>query len=466
MKRINGQRALQLLINGLWIYLAYVLIMGVLIFAIPSSNHGNNDLIDSDRFYDDSVGPDEVVLLHDSQLSKLARMDLIERAQDKISAAYFSIHQDDSAGLIFGSLLNAADRGVKVRLLIDGRPRNLIAGLNVHYQALTTHESIKIRYYEPVNPLMPWTFNNRLHDKYLIVDDAYAIIGGRNIGEQYFSSGTHDSISDKDVLIINGATDHNASDPSVIHEMNDYFDIQWEHPSAKCFGSVIKRLALLRVAGNRDQIARLVELDHQKRPEDVTENIDWSLLSVPTNKISFIHNPLQRTKKVPMVLKEIAALMERAEDSIIILCPYVVPTNEMMRYFKWSDFYASIILLTNSPSSSPNLFASAGYLNKKTKIKDATEMLYESNGNNGVHGKVFVIDERISIVGSFNLDARSAFLSTESMVVIDSPEFAGALKKEIFEIIAGNPPSTSLSWMEKIDLGIHRLLAYLFDFML
>ncbi|MGF7186659.1 putative cardiolipin synthase [Desulfitispora alkaliphila] len=466
MKKIDRCKALHFIGKGLLVYIAYAFITGVLFFAIPVPNDtGYSEIVNPDRFYAEEQGPDHVVLLEDSYLAGLARINIIENAQETIDVAYYTIWRDTTAKVFFGALIEAADRGVKVRVLLDGIFHNLTGDLQDMRYAMLVHENIELKFYEPLNLLMPWTFNNRLHDKYIVVDEDIAMIGGRNIGDRYFFAEPENMVSDRDVLILN-EKQNGGEQESVVFDMNDYFEAQWEHKYSKYPRRQVNERAMDKAEAARVESDRFMELARAKNPQYFDSNIDWLSMAVPTRKISFIHNPMDRMSKEPWVLMEIAALMEKANESIFIQSPYVVPTRAMLRYLPLENLEASSIILTNSPASNPNVFATAGYLNNKGNVKKFADMLFEYSGNGSLHAKTYVIDERISVVGSYNVDARSTFLSTESMVVIDSPEFASVLKEEVLDLIEKSSTPKELSFGKKVLLGVTRVLVYFFGFML
>ncbi|MCC5911043.1 MAG: phospholipase D family protein [Clostridiaceae bacterium] len=418
------------------LYFIYVLITGIVIFAFHSNNDNiyfeNNEV---ERFWGEEIGQDRVALIEDRYYSGISRVNLIENAQETLDIAYYTIHEGVASKIFFGTILEAADRGVQVRVLVDGIFHNLRGSSKDVQYALVNHPNIELKFYESFNLLKPWTWNNRLHDKYIIADNKLAMIGGRNIGDKYFLQDYHGEIvNDRDVVIVN--TDTNKPSDSVIKDMRTYFNTVWDHKFSEY---PIKKLRYYQIQKGEEKekyLKKFTEKLRYNRPEIFNHTIDWYNVSVPTNKITLIHNPITRLNKEPWILAEIARLMENAEKSIFIQSPYIIPTKQMMQYVAMDSIQSKqTVLLTNSIAASPNYFAMAGYRNNRKKIVDHTTYLYEYHGDGSIHGKSYVIDNRISLVGTFNVDARSAFLSTESMVVIDSNEFSGVLKKEINELV-------------------------------
>src|SRR5690554_5000067 len=441
------------------LYLIYALAAGVLVFALPVQEEtGYQREIDPRRFCGEGEGPDRVVLLEDPYLAALARHDLIQGAQETVDAAYYSLARDHSAEAFFAALLDAADRGVQVRILLDGI-RALGSPLQAVQRELVSHENIELKLYEPLDLLRPWTWNNRLHDKYIIVDGSWAIIGGRNIGLRFFDPQDQDAVRDRDVLIINqGGKQH---PDSVLLQFKAYFAEQWNHPFAK--------QAKAGRAGEAESSAELRAKLQAAVGERFQDEIDWEALSFPTSKITLIRNPLGRLNQEPWILMELGALLENARERAVLQSPYFIPTAAMEKYLPASPPDARTVIVTNHPGSPgySNLSAMSGYLNRKNAVERFADEIHEYfDPAKSLHAKTYVFDSRLSLVGSFNFDARSSFLSSESMAVIDSPEFARHLGEKIEGIIAGSRRAEAIMPLRKVSLAIFRLVFWPFAFLL
>lgn len=132
-------------------------------------------------FNDDKLGPDKVVILEERLNSAIARINLVENANSSIKIAYYAVHDGLASDIFYGSILKAANREVKVELLLDGMFHNLKGIEKRTLYALINHPNIKVRFYEPLNLLKPWTLNNRLHDKFIIVDETYVLLGDETL---------------------------------------------------------------------------------------------------------------------------------------------------------------------------------------------------------------------------------------------------------------------------------------------
>lgn len=379
-------------------------------------------------------GNDRIMLFDDPVKSGLARLALIQGATSSLHVAYFAVEPDASSDAFVGALLAAADRGVAVHVVLDGIFHGFRTSRRAIAHVLAHHPRIQLRYYEPFNPLLPWMANYRMHDKMMIADGHIAMTGGRNIGDRYFDPEWYDKpvTHDRDVVIVRSE----ARSDSVLEDFSNYFQALWQHPHsrpARCLPWRSRRRQMHH-ARSLKEIYETVTSRHQDYISSIFSDAADAL---PAQSISFIHNPLARRSKEPHCWRALVEYSKAAEQSVFIQSPYTVPHKKMIKgYFAPEDLARlDITLLTNSLASTPNLVAFAGYLNYRQKIVDHNVRILELQSEDSVHSKAFLIDEDLSIIGSFNLDPRSAFLSTESMVVIRSKPVADALKRNLVHFI-------------------------------
>jgi cardiolipin synthase C len=416
------------------LYLMYITIFGIVIFKYkhPQVSSTFKEQHKVERFYGDEASSDRVILLEEKMFSGLARVNLMQNAQESIDVAYYAIKKGYITDLLFGMILDAADRGVKVRILLDGIFHGLRFSLKDDQYALINHPNIEIKYYEPLNPLLPWTWNNRFHDKLLIIDNRYAVIGGRNIGNRYFiEEGEKSPTNDRDVLIIN--TDPKIKEGSVLYQMEGYFNQVWDHPITK---------VPYKLSSRQQKIAKEAHLQLKQKLENLRKKdikifnnyYDWLKMSLPTKKITFIHNPIQRFNKEPWVWYDLTNLMKNSKKSLVIQSPYVIPTKPMLPYLNTLQIPPEkATILTNSLASSANVVAYSGHIKHINGMVKKGLNIWEYQGADSIHAKTFIFDDRLSAIGAFNMDSRSTFLNTESMVVIDSVEFTESLEKEMHQ---------------------------------
>ncbi|MGE7879076.1 phospholipase D-like domain-containing protein [Peribacillus muralis] len=407
-------------------YFLYIVVTAVIIFCLPKEKEAGrmtNHISTYMGAKDSTV--DRVLLLEDGYESGMARMQMIQEAEDSIDVAYYSIAKGETSELLLGALIEAADRGVKIRILLDGVSHGLRGELRNARYALASHENIELRYYEAFKPFKPWTWHNRLHDKIMTVDGKLAIIGGRNIADKYLASQPpKDYVYDRDVLIFNEKQEKD----SVIVDMKDYLNELWDHPYTSGVFANLSKKQTKKGKKMRASLSSEYRDAQHANAEFVHPVIHWRTSTVATKKVSFVHNPIERFYKYPFVWKSLIDIATEAKQSVYIQSPYIIPSDMLEEYVpSGMEDKAEWTILTNSVTSTPNVIAFSGYLGLRDRIVETGARLYEYSKLYSLHGKSVVYDERLSAVGSFNLDSRSAFLNTESMVIIDSEAFASQL---------------------------------------
>ncbi len=466
------------------LYIVYFVIGSGLIFAfykeVSEEYKENSDYRD---YYSDKVGPDRAIILDNPLESGLARLFIIENAKESLDIAYFSIERGETPNVFLGALFDAADRGVQVNILLDGLFHGLRGSRRPVIYGISNHPNIHLKFYEKFNPLKPWTLNNRMHDKYVLADKSVAILGGRNIGDKYFAPEWYKKsvTNDRDVVIINYGEGEEAK-LSAVNQISDYFDEIWNHKYSKdvnlITGSIFRKKADKMV----DSMKEKAEIARQMYKEQFDAAPDFYSVSQPTNKITFIHNPIERFSKEPWVWYELVELSKAAKESVFVQSPYIVPSKKMTKGFiSPAELEGkNITFLTNSLGSTPNLPAFAGYQNYRKKIVDLGIQVLEIQSVNSIHSKALVIDREITAIGSFNLDPRSAFLSTESMVIIHSEEVVEAFGANIHgytdeSLLVSKDykyhPSEKVEelnagWLKRLAINALSLLARLFDYLL
>ncbi|WP_462408521.1 phospholipase D-like domain-containing protein [Neobacillus sp. Marseille-QA0830] len=418
-------------------YLLYVTIFGIVIFKDnhPQVSSTYKEQHKVERFYGNEASQDRVILLEEKEFSWLARVNLIENAQESVDVAYYAIHQGYITDLLLGMILDVADRGVKVRILLDGISHGLRFSLKDDRYALIHHPNIELKFYEPFNPILPWTWNNRLHDKLLIIDQKYAVIGGRNIGNRYFiEEGEKRPTNDRDVLIIN--TEPQTKEGSVLNQMEGYFNEVWNHPITKAASEKLSSRQQTKAKEAHQQLKQKLENFRNTDKKLFHHYYDWVKMSLPTKKITFIHNPIQRFNKEPWAWYDLTNLMKNSKKSLVIQSPYVIPTKPMLPYITGLRVPTEkTTILTNSLASTANVMAYSGHIKHINEMVKKGVNVWEYQGPDSIHAKTFIFDDRLSAIGAFNMDSRSAFLNTESMVVIDSVAFTENLEKEMNQYV-------------------------------
>lgn len=410
------------------IYIIYVLIFAVFLFFVqkpeelilPNQEELNNNV---------KANNDRVALIESGLDGILVRLNLINNAKDTIDISYYTLQTGGSTEILIGSIIDAADRNVKVRILLDGIFYNLKGDLKDVLYTFSDHPNIELKLYEPLKVLKPRTWNDRLHDKLILVDDELALIGGRNIGDKYFvkDNENDDYAKDRDVIIYDYDNDPNSS----IKEIKEYYNNVFEYKYAKAAVDKVSFQQSKRGILKGEKLKTIFNTYKETGPKEI-DVIDWYEKTKETDGIEFIYNPIGRGNQDPWVLRKLLSLAQDAEDSVLVQSPYVIMSPEIKaKLAKFNLDAKKITMLTNSVASSPNLIAIAGYSNSKEFIVESGLALYEYQGPQSIHGKSYIFDNKISAVGSFNFDARSSYINSEIMVLINSEDFAEKLNQKV-----------------------------------
>lgn len=411
------------------LYLVYVLCTGVFPFLRPRSVSDTFAAsVSTSGFFGDRPCTDRVALVESPSESFETRIHILDEAKKRIDVSYYAIHMGESTDLFLGALLDAADRGVHVRIFVDGQFGGLTSFHRSYATALGAHPNIELKLYNPPNVLKPWTWNGRLHDKYIIIDDRLLLMGGRNVGDKYFATEGYDRplSYDRDVLIYNTAWADGAAD-SVLFDVRSYMDGLWNgqdvsQPFSGDTKSGAEKRQALRTKYDRFRSHHPDLFDHGRD--------DYEAWTYPANRVTFFHNDTQIGPKEPTTGYVLGKLLLEANESVVLQSPYVIlddALEELLNELGEKQIDAAI--LTNSIASSPNPVACTAYFGDRKTILNTGIHLWEYQGAHAIHAKTYLIDDRMAIVGSYNLDPRSAYIDTEMMLAIDSVEFTRHLKQ-------------------------------------
>lgn len=365
-----------------------------------------------------------VCVVNDNNNALLWRLRMIREAKQEIILVTFELRDDFSGRAVMAALLEAADRGVAVRVLIDGVDGALQLHGSRNFEAFLCHSNIEVKYYNPLRVTALPRINYRLHDKYLIVDETAYLMGGRNTHDVYLGSFSDDGQEDRDVVVYESG----CSNPTSLSMLRSYFEKTWDMKNCVLLSS---RMAVetqnqiwAKLSGHLSEL--LASPDYQSTP------IDWQKETIQTNSIALLTGSPEAWNKAPVLWEQLCQFMEGAND-IIIQTPLIICNNTMFsdlsQICKSSDL---VEILTNSPESNVNLLA-ASYSYQKSKMLETGVIISEYCGSRALHTKTILIDDNISVIGSYNLDARSTYIDTELMIVIDCP----ALNADLREQMAG-----------------------------
>lgn len=372
-------------------------------------------------FYGDSDTGQRARIISDNGEALAERIRLISQAEEEIILSTFDFNADDSGKMLLAALLSASRRGVHVSLLVDGLAYATGILGNPWFQALTREENVELKVYNPLNPLKPWNLMGRLHDKYLIADRTAYILGGRNCYD--FFLGDHDGYKNYDWDVLVCCEDAEAF-PS-LDQLLEYFRSVWALDECHAVAS--------RKEGKQEELLALYSR-MQEEHADWFRPVDYKELTVPARRVRLVSNPIGPQVKEPLVFYTITELMEQAEESVSIHTPYILCDDWMLGQL--ADICISVpkvTMMTNSVANNGNPFGAMDYYVNKEKLLGSGVGMLEYDSGVSYHGKCFTIDDRIAAVGSFNWDMRSAYLDTELMLVIDSPE----LNRQLREAMGG-----------------------------
>lgn len=390
--------------------------------------------------------------------SLLARAWLGDRAEKTIDIQYFIWSVDNIGILASEALVRAADRGVRVRILVDdfganAPPQNILL--------MASHPRIDVRIYNPQTKTgITWLkrlwnllqnfrgVNQRMHDKTFIVDGIVAITGGRNMADEYFDYDQKYNFRDRDILVLG----------PVVGDMEKNFDSFWGSSLSVPVENILKApkekydfAQLHAYANNRANFSEEVRAALANLPQKfsaLTKEIAWG-------NVRFVHDRPGKNdgwSQGSESTRALAQVLKGAEERVVIQSPYLVLTDNAFALF--SDLVkrgVKVSINTNSLPSTDNMFAFSGYSKQRKKILAAGIDVYEykpypvvqqklferyAQVNSSppvfaIHAKTFVVDGKTLYVGTFNLDPRSAHLNTEVGILMSDPKIAGKVEQEI-----------------------------------
>lgn len=460
----------------LLICLASILIMVVAIVSCalityhkqPALTDKDKEELSVENIWKTRTKTERAKVIEDNGDALLERINMISNAKEEIILSTFDFRADDSGKLIIGALIDAVSRGVKVNVIVDGVSGFLRMNGNPYFEALAASPGTSIKIYNKVNPFAPWKSMGRLHDKYLIADRSSYITGGRNTFSYFLGSDSPYKNYDRDVLVYCENADKNSS----VNDLLAYFENVWNYKESKPYintaNSITDTAAHFTIsedgkgnenantAGNDTDASKVSDKKNKlASKKDVTaarEELNTLYIDYCTdnadginkkdiykdtyevNNIALISNPIEYTSKKPYVWYQLVELMKNANSRVKIHTPYIICNDYMYDGLKEvCDSVGNVSLMTNSVGNNGNPFGSADYYVNKDKILDTGLNIWEYEGGYSYHGKSILIDDNISIIGSFNLDMRSAYLDTELMLVIDSKD----INRELSESMEG-----------------------------
>jgi len=380
------------------------------------------------NFYSDKISCDVAMVLEDNGEALTERIRMIEQAKTNIILSTFDFRSDISGKQMIAALKAAAQRGVSVQILMDGFNSWLRMAGNPYFYSLASEKNVEIRIYNKANPLIPWKGMSRMHDKYLIADNSGYILGGRNTFDYFLGNQDGYKNYDRDILVYNtGGSD------SSVYQIQNYFFAVWEMDCCKPWHNTgwdawipsVKRAA---------QDLQQIYVEMKREHADWFEVVDYTKKAGQVNKITLLSNPTELYPKEPKVFYALKNLMMEADKEVLIHTPYIMCNDMMYQSFhEICSGKADVFLMTNSASNNGNPFGAVDYVIHKKEILDTGLKVLEYEGGVSCHGKSIVIDDKIAIIGSFNMDMKSVYQDTELMLVINSKDVTRQLKENLLE---------------------------------
>jgi putative cardiolipin synthase len=377
----------------------------------------------------------------------IARAAMTELAEKSLDLQYYIWEADATGRILADMLVQAADRGVRVRVLLDDIN---LAERDQAVASLDAHPNIEIRLFNPFANREIRTFdflsdlgrvNHRMHNKMIIMDNSVAIIGGRNIGNHYFDVATDANFRDLDIA---------AAGP-IVRQASDVFDYFWNGDWSYPIAALVERpfgKDDLEITRN----ALLAEIDQDSYPYPLDQRVEDLKSQILEIGDHFVWAPGKMIWDDPESVREgaehgeiIQALFQRlnsVEEELLVEVAYFVPGSRGSEAVEeLTARGVKVRVLTNSLSSNDVLAAHAGHANYRGRLVKAGVELHEVRADSArvqqtllsgdsrasLHTKAAVFDRKAIFVGSFNFDPRSANLNTEAGIYVESPELASNL---------------------------------------
>jgi phosphatidylserine/phosphatidylglycerophosphate/cardiolipin synthase-like enzyme len=369
---------------------------------------------------------DEVRILHDDWDAVTARADLIQQARSEIDIACFAVGDDQLTRALLALLGDASQRGVQVRLIVDGLENDIPEAI----QMCLIRDGVEIREFHPIRPGHPCWLNRRMHDKVMVADRCHAIVGSRNLDERNFGLGKRNFV-DRDACLQGEAA----------AQAHWYFHCLWSSNEVRPVNANVRphlRDLCPFTPQNEQRQGPLISgraaLD-QARCDLTTPGCFLyercqcaESMPIRLAPVCYLHDDCGRKKQPNAISEQILGLISGARESIILESPYLVVSHALDRALEQAESRgAQVAILTNSLCSTDQMLVYAGYSNQKKKLLARGVELWEFAGPNHLHAKSALIDGCISIIGSYNFDPRSEHLNTEAAIVSRSAAVADDL---------------------------------------
>lgn len=432
-------RLIQTALLLLLLFFLFVIVGAVRPFTKqPQISNVTKENFHPEDYYGKGNGPDRARIIEDNKEALDTRLQMIRHAKERIILSTFDFRTDEAGKDMLALLLNAADRGVSVEIFADGFNSWLRMEGNSYFYALSSHPNVQILLYNKMNLLKPQTIMGRMHDKYLIIDDTAYLLGGRNTFGYFLGDYEGHKNYDWDVLVYN-----TGSQDSSLYQVLSYYETITAMPECSIFHDsekLSRRSSVQRAS--RELRERFAALE-SATPALFEKEYDYAAQTAQTHKISLLHNPVHTSAKEPVVFYQLMELAKSAEDRVTIHTPYAV-CNDMM-YESFAELGEKAELMQNSAANNGNPFTAVDYLRQKQRLLDTGMTIMEYEGGVSYHGKAIAIDDDLSVIGSFNMDMRSAYIDTELMLVIHGEAVTADLRQKMDQYEASSAVAETMN---------------------
>jgi len=390
-------------------------------------------------------------LLSDNTDAFVARFALATTAEKTLDIQYYIMHNDASGQYLGYAILSAADRGVHVRILVDDIN---LSGRDNSLKMLSQHKNIEIRVFNPLSN-RNWFRNfeiitnldragRRMHNKLFVVDNSAAIIGGRNIGDEYFDARKNLNFVDLDLLTIGPIID------DITKSFNDYWESRWASTIESLNKTTVVKKQLYSIR------RRLKDKWHRAKNTEYFKSLQQSDLTkkIVNKQIPFIWASAELFYDLPEKLSadttdktvhfgpHVMSYFEDSKKELLMTTPYLVPGKSGTDWLKNKIAQGvKIKILTNSLAATDVIAVHAGYAKYRKQLiksgihlyelkptaqhfREKTRAFMKGMSNSSLHAKYMVIDKQYVFIGSANIDPRSKNLNTEIGIMVDSNELA------------------------------------------
>lgn len=411
-----------------------------------------------------------------------ARVLLAQAAEKTLDLQYYIWRGDDTGLMLLQSVVEAAERGVRVRLLVDD---NGIKEVEPWLATIDQHPNIEVRIFNPFVIRSPkWLSfavdfsraNRRMHNKVFIADNSVAIAGGRNIGDEYFGASDDVQFADLDVIMAG----------HVVNQVSSQFDDYWNsvlaQPVSRVLDKPVHEITALQQAianiNNKASAAKYRRALHDSQLIRQLMARELAFLWVPVTMVA--DDPVKikgKAKKEQLMLAQLNRVIGEPQHEIDIISPYFVPTKHGTNaLIAMRERGVKVRVLTNSLDATDVIAVHSGYAKYRRRLLEAGVELFELRrlgptgekvegtgpfGSSGasLHAKTFSVDHDKVFIGSFNFDPRSAQLNTELGFIIKDDSLAVNASRDFYRALSANAYQVLLDedghmyWREQLSNG-------------